>query len=46
VPWDALGKVWDKRTWEFSTLDEADWIFSPRIKEKTAPERLSEKIQH
>ncbi len=37
----ALGKVWDKRTWEFSTLDEADRLFSRRIKEKTDPERRS-----
>ena len=37
----ALGKVWDKRTWEFPTLDEAERLFSRRIKEKTDPERRS-----
>jgi len=37
----ALGKVWDKRTWEFSTLDEAEALFTRRIKEKTDPERRS-----
>jgi hypothetical protein len=37
----ALGKVWDKRTWEFSTLDEAERHFNRRIKEKTDPERRS-----
>ena len=37
----ALGKVWDKRTWEFSTLDEAEKLFSRRIKEKTDPDRRS-----
>ncbi len=37
----ALGKVWDKRTWEFSTLDEAERLFNRRIKEKTDPRRRS-----
>jgi hypothetical protein len=37
----ALGKVWDKRMWEFSTLDEAERHFNRRIKEKTDPERRS-----
>ncbi len=37
----ALGKVWDKRTWEFSTLDEAERLLSRRLKEKTDPGRHS-----
>jgi hypothetical protein len=37
----SLGKVWDKRTWEFSTPDEAERLFSRRIKEKTDPGRHS-----
>ncbi|MGC8493464.1 MAG: hypothetical protein ACP5SH_17195 [Syntrophobacteraceae bacterium] len=37
----ALGKVWDKRTWEFSTRDEAERLFSRRIREKTDPGRHS-----
>ena len=37
----AMGKVWDKRTWEFATLDEAEKLFSQRIKEKTDPDRNS-----
>ena len=40
----ALGKVWDKRTWEFSTLDEAEALFSRRIREKTDPGRRSPRI--
>jgi len=37
----ALGRVWDKRTWEFSTFDEAERHFNRRIREKTDPERRS-----
>ena len=37
----AVGKVWDKRTWAFSTLQEAERLFSRRIKEKTDPDRHS-----
>ena len=37
----ALGKVWDKRAWEFSTLDEAEAHFNRRIREKTDPGRRS-----
>lgn len=37
----AMGKAWDKRTWEFPTLDEAERLFGQRIKEKTDPDRNS-----
>lgn len=37
----ALGKVWDERIWEFSTLGEAEALFTRRIKEKTDPKRRS-----
>lgn len=37
----ARGKVWDKRVWEFSTFDEAEALFTRRIKEKTNPGRHS-----
>ena len=37
----AQGKVWDKRVWEFSTLGEAEALFTRRIKEKTDPVRRS-----
>ncbi|MFZ0927188.1 MAG: hypothetical protein WAN11_01215 [Syntrophobacteraceae bacterium] len=37
----ARGKVWDKRVWEFSTLDEAEALFTRRIREKTNPGRRS-----
>ncbi len=37
----AKGKVWDKRVWEFSTLDEAEALFNRRIREKTDPGRRS-----
>ena len=37
----ARGKVWDKKVWEFSTLDEAEALFTRRIREKTDPGRRS-----
>ncbi len=37
----ARGKVWDKRAWEFSTLDEAEALFTRRVREKTDPGRRS-----
>ncbi len=37
----ALGKVWDERSWEFSTLEEAERLFNRRVKEKTDPARRS-----
>jgi len=34
-------KVWDRRVWEFSSLEEAEALFNRRIKEKTNPTRRS-----
>jgi hypothetical protein len=37
----ARGRVWDERTWEFVSLDEAERLFNRRIREKTDPKRRS-----
>ncbi|GKT10455.1 hypothetical protein [Desulforhabdus sp. TSK] len=37
----ARGRVWDERTWEFVSLDEAERFFNRRIREKTDPKRRS-----
>jgi hypothetical protein len=37
----AKGRVWDRRMWEFASLEEAERLFSRRITEKTNPNRRS-----
>jgi len=34
-------RVWDRRAWTFSSLDEAEALFNRRLKQKTNPERKS-----
>ena len=42
----GLGKVLDRRSWLFSSLDDAERYFSRRIKEKTNPDRRSPRRYH
>ena len=37
----GLGKVWQRRNWEFDSLQDAEKLFHKRVKEKTNPERKS-----
>lgn len=37
----GLGKVWQHRTWEFASLQDAEKLFQKRVKEKINPERRS-----
>jgi hypothetical protein len=35
----GLGKVWQRRAWEFESLQDAEKLFQKRVKEKINPER-------
>lgn len=37
----GLGKVWQRRAWEFDSLQDAEKLFRKRVKEKINPERKS-----
>ena len=36
-------KVWDRRAWDFKSLDEAEKAYNHRINEKTNPSRKSKR---
>jgi hypothetical protein len=42
----GMGKVLDRRSWLFSSLEDAERYFNRRIKEKTDPDRRSPRRYH
>ena len=40
----ASGQVWDRRAWELGSLEEAERLFTRRVREKTDPGRKRTRI--